>query len=283
MTLRTRIAAYPLVTFVVIAFLISWSAWAVVLFGGGEPGRGLFATALWLVGGFGPPLASIIVSGTVAGWTGVRDLLGQLRRWRVPWRYYVAALLLPGLFAAIVVTVDVVVRSVRTPLPGLEEVGLLMVVFVVNTLVTGGPEEIGWRGFMLPRLQRRWSALTASLLLGGIWMAWHAPLFLLPGMTQLDWPVVPYVTMGFAIAVVFTWLYNATRGGLLFAVLLHGSFNTWLSSVWILRDGIDSVSGWVFAGVVVATAVALVGRLGGEHLAAVPRHTVSSEERPLAA
>lgn len=76
----------------------------------------------------------------------------------------------------------------------------------------------------------------------------------MPGTTQLDWPIVLYVLLGLALAVLFTWLYNATEGGPFLVVLLHGSFNTWVSSVWLLRDGIDPITGWVFAGVVVVTS-----------------------------
>lgn len=275
MSLRTRIGEHPIMAFVLIAFLHSWTAWAVVLFVGGKPGVDVFSTVFWLAGGFGPPVAGLIVTGVDAGRTGMRELLGQLLRWNVPWRYYGIAILLPGFFVVAVVGIDFAVRGVWTPPPDREVLGLLGLVFVINTLVTGGPEEIGWRGFMLPLLQRRLSALTASLVLGSVWMIWHAPLFLLPGTTQLDWPIVAYVTMGLASTIVFTWLYNTTGGGLLFVVLLHGSFNTWLSSVWILRDGIDPISGWVFAGVIVATAFVLVMKFGGKHLATVPRQTTS--------
>lgn len=85
-------------------------------------------------------------------------------------------------------------------------------------------EEIGWRGYALPRLQSRMAALSSSLIIGVIWALWHVPsFFLLPGADQAALPFLWYIPSVLAIAVVFTWLYNNTRGSLLLATLLHTS------------------------------------------------------------
>jgi membrane protease YdiL (CAAX protease family) len=93
--------------------------------------------------------------------------------------------------------------------------------FLIDFIANG--EEIGWRGYALPRLQARHSALISTLVVGVIWGLWHLPKFL------LDWNAVSFAWfMGHIIAAAFlyTWVYNGTRGSLLLVTLLHASSNT---------------------------------------------------------
>ncbi len=106
----------------------------------------------------------------------------------------------------------------------------LYVVAGLFFLFAGGPvfEEIGWRGFELPRLQRRHGPLVGSLVLGVLWALWHLPLFLIPAWdTPHDGPldVVLFVALAVGTAVIFTWVFNNTRGSVLLAILAHGSLN----------------------------------------------------------
>src|SRR5215211_3876081 len=98
-------------------------------------------------------------------------------------------------------------------------------------LFAGGPvfEEIGWRGFALPRLQLLHGPLVGSLLLGVLWALWHLPLFLIPSWdtphgSLLD--VALFIIWAVAITVIFTWVFNNTKGSVLLAILAHGSVNS---------------------------------------------------------
>jgi hypothetical protein len=82
-------------------------------------------------------------------------------------------------------------------------------------------EEFGWRGFALPRLLDRYSALPASIGLGLIHTAWHLPLFFIPGMPQTQ-VCFPLFTLGVvSIAIFDTALYLRTDANLLLAILVH--------------------------------------------------------------
>lgn len=98
--------------------------------------------------------------------------------------------------------------------------------FVTVFLWGGGNEELGWRGFALPRLQARYNAFTSSLIIGVIWTLWHAP----PGIIELGfvgWAVdLPfYMITVTGISIVATWLYNETGGSVLLAMVFHASVN----------------------------------------------------------
>src|SRR5215212_8607981 len=86
-------------------------------------------------------------------------------------------------------------------------------------------EEIGWRGYVLPRLQSRMSALSASFIIAPIWALWHLPLWLQGGPVHTPTVYAAFVVSAFALSVLLTWVYNSTGGSLLMVVLLHATVN----------------------------------------------------------
>jgi membrane protease YdiL (CAAX protease family) len=92
-------------------------------------------------------------------------------------------------------------------------------------LFLGPIEEFGWRGFALPLLQRKFAPFWSGLILGIIWMIWHTPAFLLDGTPQSGWAFAPFFIGGIASSIIFTAMFNSTRGSLFFAVLLHFQMN----------------------------------------------------------
>ena len=187
-TRHRLLARYPLVCFFVMAYAFTWiviSPWTL-----GATGAGLLpvevpgaATGLLLAAGIfaGPTLAAILVTAATEGREGVRRLLGRLVLWRVGVRWYLFALLGVPLIMLLGF-----LAYVMSP-PDLGALGgpayaLLYVLGFVLTMLLGGPllEEIGWRGFALPRLQRRYGPLIAAFVLGVLWALWHLPQFLVP-------------------------------------------------------------------------------------------------------
>jgi membrane protease YdiL (CAAX protease family) len=110
---------------------------------------------------------------------------------------------------------------------------VLFLPFLLFSMLTNG-EEIGWRGFALPRLQQRHTALVASLILGAVWAFWHLPKYLMVntslggGSALGEFPIESAHTLAFAI--LYTWLFNNTRGSLLLLTIFHASWNAaWVS------------------------------------------------------
>lgn len=159
---------------------------------------------------------------------------------------------------------------------------LPMLTLFVYVFFLGGPlgEEPGWRGFALPRLQRRYGPLVGSLILGVIWAFWHLPIFWIPAWalppTMLN--IVMFVSAATAFTVVMTWVFNNTKGSLFMAVLVHTAFDMVLAilnklfPVAIVNDYGSNVPVLIGLGALAFVFVALTrGRLGYEHyLQAVP-------------
>jgi uncharacterized protein len=179
----------------------------------------------------GPLVAAFVITAWTTGRAGVRDLLSGMGRWRVAPRWWLAAVS-P---AAFLVLALIGLSLTRQPLPvasdfgrfsGTPAVGLVGVV-VLLVLLGGFGEETGWRGYALPQLQRRFSALTASLMLAPLWFLWHLPqLFVIA--TYRESGSVQYVGMFLGLtcgAVVLTWLYNRSGGSILLTAVWHGIYN----------------------------------------------------------
>lgn len=156
---------------------------------------------------------------------------------------------------------------------------LQLLVFLL-TLLIGGPltEELGWRGFALDRLQARWNALLASLMLGSLWALWHLPFFFISGMPQY---AMGFGTADFwlflvslvSLAVIMTWVYNHTQRSVLATILLHFLFNTTFALV-AASDQVIPVQALLY-GTILQVFVAL---LVGIREAKMPRHSIALKD-----
>jgi membrane protease YdiL (CAAX protease family) len=167
--------------------------------------------ALVGLGGFGPMSAAMIVARFDGG---VGALLRPLGTWRVGAAWYLAALGLPGgIFVVAAVGYNLFGHAETLLYPPSEAA------FVAALVVFSIGEEIGWRGFALPRLRVLFGPLVASAVIGVLWTAWHIPMLALQGVSPVLYlAFVPYMIGG---SVLFTWIYEHTRGSLLLAVLAH--------------------------------------------------------------
>jgi membrane protease YdiL (CAAX protease family) len=213
----------------------TWLCWGVVVASGahvwGEP----WATAVFAIGGLGLPIGGVVMTWSVAGRDGLRGLGRRLvdptriapRWWLVILGLYPAIKLVAGGCAVLFGSVDVPFELAETSAL-LRAPGELLAVMGFLLLLGPLPEEIGWRGFLLDRLQVRYRALPASLLLGLAWFAWHGPLFFITGYYDRAGGAPELLPFGAAIvlaAVLYTWIYNHTGRSVLAAVLFHFSGN----------------------------------------------------------
>lgn len=181
-------------------------------------------TLVWFVNVFSPTLAAMSVAWLIGGGAKVKRLLSGFTRWRVNSRWYLAAafLILGPLAIAVIYIV------LGNPATGLQPgVTLPMLLGIIVTQLFSGPisEEAGWRGFALPRLQAKYTALVSSLILGVIWTFWHLPLYFVSGSAQRGIPLPIYLVLICTLTLYITWIYNNSRGSLILTTLAHASFN----------------------------------------------------------
>ena len=172
-----------------------------------------------------PSIVGVIAAVLTAGWAGFKDILARLLRWRVGLQWYVLATL--GIAA---LALGARLSASTLHLADLDPRGHWMswLVIGVSAFWTDpGPlgEELGWRGFALPRLEQRMSGRSAALLLGVVWGVWHLPAFFIPGLPQNSFPLWAFMVTIVSLAVLVVWFVNNAGGSVIIAILAHWAGN----------------------------------------------------------
>lgn len=203
-----------------------------------------------------PCVAAVAVAASRGGAAGVRALLAPFFRVRFPLWYWAVVVGLVGAIRALGRALAIGAGG-AAPEPFLRPgvgASAILVLAAMQLWVMAG-EEVGWRGFALPRLAARFGPAGAALVLGAIWAAWHLPMFLVPGSSQHGSSFASYLLLVECWSAIMTWLWTRT-GSPLAPMVFHGALNVW-SSATALPTG---ASPWVLA-VYCAVALAALAAL----------------------
>lgn len=225
MKIKQALVNNPLAGYFAIAFVLSWSLMVPLALQSQGLVRSGIPFYFHYLAAFGPFLSALVMTYLTQGASGLRLLGNRMIKWKIGpawWLVVFSPVLLYLLGFVAIWIVQGVWLDPRAlgRVEFLPELGFLAPILWFLTYGIG--EETGWRGFALPRLQKKRNALYASLILGLFWAAWHAPAFF--------YLYDPKIFIGFLIgvlsgSVVFTWIYNSTAGSILAVAIWHGLFN----------------------------------------------------------
>jgi membrane protease YdiL (CAAX protease family) len=180
--------------------------------------------AIYAVSLAGPVLAGLLLTGILDGRNGLRELLARLRKWRVSARWYGLAVL-----PAIVMAATLLGLALGSPdfapaiLTSNDKVNVVVVGVALGLLF--GLEELGWTGFVVPRLRRRHGILPTGIMVGLVWGTWHFPLFWQADSFDAAVPLALLLVRLFSwlppFRILLVWIYDRT-GSLLLPMLMHG-------------------------------------------------------------
>jgi len=244
--------AGSLLLFFLMSYVITWICFISVAVA--IPASTPVGYLLVLLGAFAPSFVAISLSARTEGATAVRVLLRRVVKWRVDWRWYVFA---ATYTVALKLTVALIHRAVTGVWPhfGTTPWYIIPVAIVFSTPFQAG-EEVGWRGYALPRLAARFGLARASVLLGLIWALWHLPQFFIREGDTYKQSFFVFAIEVVALSVALAWLYATTKGSLLLTMLLHSAVNNSKDIVPSAGPGATHVFGfsaslvaWIFSGV----------------------------------
>lgn len=211
-----------------------------------------------------PALTALGVTFAFRGWPGLREIGRRLVIIRFSPIYYVLALLIPLAPLLLGVRLWSLLTGHGAVYPPLMQSAVYWVqVTLAGTVILLG-EEIGWRGFMLPRLLEKFSWRAAALVGGLLWSLWHFPLWVpanyaaTGSYNQAAIMVAAGACGAISLSVVITWLFVRTRYSIALAALLHGSNNATTNIIYdMLGDGAGADATWAISSSVLLVAVAL--------------------------
>ena len=234
--------------------LLDWPAILIVIF--------------TIIGGGSPTFAALITTRLESGKQALPSLFKQFNPRHVSWIWFVVAI---GLPAAIALCVAGLWRASGNAYP-MDEV-LLAQAFplLVSNFALNMWEEVGWRGYAFRTLQKKHSALIATLITGIVWAVWHWPLFFMAG-SQLaanyhnSYPL--FVATTLAVSVIYAWLYNSSAHNLMVVSLFHAASNS-ANTLLLAQTGIAYDASVFYFSAVAVLAVVLIGIFKPRYL--IPR------------
>ncbi|MEM3760651.1 MAG: type II CAAX endopeptidase family protein [Candidatus Bathyarchaeia archaeon] len=207
-----------------------------------------------VVGGFSPTIAALVVTKLEFGKSGAEHLFGQFGRKSFSKLWFLVAVLVPLALAACAVLLWSIAEGTYPMdlMKLIEFPPILITSFLMNMW-----EEVGWRGYALPALQKKHDALISSLIVGIFWALWHWPHFAVKDSLMA---VNYHSFLWFAIFTLFysisyTWLYNSTKGSLSTASLYHASTNAANTILFVEANIANSIFPFYFLIVIIFTLI----------------------------
>ncbi len=262
-----------LIWFTLIAFGWTWFWWALFIFdvlkmpvGIGTPEVDLVSAGpillIVILSPFGPTIAGFVLTALTEGKAGVKGLWQRFWNRNLSWKWLLVILLFfPVKNLILRFSAQIFAGVPQQPFEWLGQPWIILAPFIASILNGGLSEEFGWRGYALPRLQARFNALTAALVLGLIEGCWHIPLVFMPGDQRFGMLIPVLVFPYLATGILRAWVFNNTGGSVLAAVLFHAAGNT---ASWVIPANVPSQA---FADLIYnGLAVVVVLVFGWEHL-----------------
>ncbi len=206
-----------LLLFFLFTFFWTWTLWFAEI---------KFSVKLFLAP-FGPTISGLIFTYIDSGESGLKNLLKSLLNYKFEIKWFLVIFLLMPFLTGVSYLVGLLIDKKAPDLSLYQNISYLVGAFFY-ILFLGGPlaEEIGWRGFALPRLQKIFGPIKSSVLLGIIWGLWHLPLYFMPN--QDIYRNIPFLWFLFGatmLSFLFTWIYNKTNRNVLAVILFHTTSN----------------------------------------------------------
>ncbi len=234
-----RLTEKPILYFFIFSFLISWILWIPLLYGHfkygwtGFEGNSWTSYKPWLLffGALGPAISAMIMTYLIDGKNGVKALFKRVIQWRVKIMWWLIGFYVWWIIASIIAIIfslkpiqDITLGFVFS----LINIPALIFVIQFPVLIGMFGEELGWRGFALPKLLDKYDPIVSSLILALPWVFWHTPLAVFQewrGNLPIETFLLNYIIVVFPLTLIFTWFFQKTKGSVLLIMVLHGSFN----------------------------------------------------------
>ena len=256
---------FPL-RFFIITFLWSWVFWGLgILLGSGnsqilmEMAKSGIELPLLFIGACGPVIGAFFSVRTIGGKGSIKPFVKNFLSLKFGWKGWLSIFIVLGLstFIAWIIPEFFGKERISTYLPSIYifPAYLLLMVFL-----GGGQEEIGWRGYILSFLEKKFGLIIGSLILGIIWAIWHLPLWFFPGSTQVFMNFFAFMLATIGYSYFFSWIIKASGNRLLSGLFAHGVANAFipLFPTLILEHNVSQIRWWIYCSLIFIIGIIFV-------------------------
>jgi membrane protease YdiL (CAAX protease family) len=211
--------------FVLLTYLLTWSVVIPIALTKHGYAAINISRSLQIISTLSPGIVAIILTAIYFGKSGIKSLFKGIVKWRVKFNFYIIIIIVGIVTCGLSLLIFnwITGQSIKP-----DEPYNFVFYFILILFVSAFWEEIGWRGFLLPLLQEKYTAIKSSLIIGFVWGLWHLPIYLAINPYG-DKTIIYWLMMFFAcvvISIIATYLYNSTKGSILICILFHNTINT---------------------------------------------------------
>jgi membrane protease YdiL (CAAX protease family) len=195
----------------------------------------------------GPAVGTFVSLYSIEGKGAVKKYLKNFLSLNFGLGVWVSMFLISGISTFLSWIIPEFFGEARIP-PMLQSIYTFPLFLLLNTFILGGQEEIGWRGYILPYLEKRFGLIIGSLILGMVWAVWHIPLWFIPGTSQSYMNFFAFLLSCIGVSYFLSWVRAASKNRLLSCLVAHGTVNSFviLFPVFVTDNDSTQVRFWIF-------------------------------------
>ena len=253
------------VRFFIVTFAFSWSLWGLTIFLAQGSSQNLVYTSsgiimpLMLLGAFGPAVGAFVSLRSLEGKGAIKKYCKKFLSIKFGWKVWFSIFLIIGLSYFIAWIIPEFFGKGRLPsfLPNFYIFPLYLLLMI---FFGGGQEEIGWRGYILPFLEKKYGLIVGSLILGITWSVWHIPLWFIPGTSQTYMNFIAFTFMTIGYSYIFSWIIKASGHRLFSGLIIHGVANGFaaLFPSLIMEKGATQIRFWLYCIITIVVGIIIV-------------------------
>jgi len=253
------------VRFFIITFLFSWIIWGITIFLNQDSSHEIIYTSsglimpLMLLGAFGPAIGAFVSLRSLNGKGAIKNYCKKFISLKFGWKVWFSIFLMLGFSCFMAWIIPEFFGMDRMP-SFLPNIFIFPIYLLIVTLFGGGQEEIGWRGYILPFLEKKYGLILSSIILGVIWAVWHIPLWFIPGTSQTYMNFIAFTFMTIGYSFIFSWVLEASENRLLSGIVAHGVANGFIAlfPILIMNKESNQIRFWIYSVIIILIGIIIV-------------------------
>jgi len=218
----------------------------------------LIALPISFIGALGPAAGAFFSLYTINGKEAVKEYCKKFISLKLGWKTWISMFLILGGAYFIAWIIPEFFGEKR--IPAFIPIYIFPVYLLLMIFVGGGQEEIGWRGYILPFLEKKFGLIMGSLILGIIWSIWHIPLWFIPGTTQVYMNFIAFTFMTIGYSYIFSWIIELSSNRLLSGLVVHGIANGFavIFPTLVMDKNVNQIRFWIYTVIILIIGIIIV-------------------------